>query len=72
MDEANPMVRSRVVQAYIVVRIQAGAARLSYIIVRMAFDAALAKRRLCQCAGWYVGYKHGQEVIFSSSPNSDG
>jgi hypothetical protein len=51
MDAANPMVSGRVVQANVEVRIQAVAAPASYIIVRMAVSAALAKRPRRQCAG---------------------
>jgi hypothetical protein len=72
MDAANPMVSGGVVQANVEVRIQAVAAPASYIIVRMAVSAALAKRPRRQCAGWYVGYRREHQMIFSSSPNYEG
>jgi hypothetical protein len=45
------MVSGRVVQANVEVRIQDAAALASFIIVRMAVSAALAKRPRRQCAG---------------------
>jgi GH25 family lysozyme M1 (1,4-beta-N-acetylmuramidase) len=67
MDVANPMVRDKVVQANIEVVVQGGATRTSYVIVWFTVHMALAKQ---PCAGWYVGYKHVQYTIFSSSPDS--